>query len=125
MTDYETDDDVFPIGNDELPVTRRLLSSTSAHFLDQEFPVRTPLLPETVDLQRVQNLDPALALASPLLPDLVDPNKAQNLDLALAELDTEELQVTPARQDRTGNPPATGQLRRSISYYYTSHIILS
>ena len=113
VTDYETDDDVFPTGNDELPVTRRLLSSTSAHFLDPGFPVRTPLLPETVDLQRVQNLDPVLALASPLLPDLVDPSRAQNLDLALAELDIEDPQVTPARQDRAENPPATGQLRRS------------
>ena len=58
-------------------------------------------------MDRVQNLNPALALATPFLPDLVDPNQAQNLDLALAELDPEEL------QDRTENPPATHNLRRS------------
>ena len=113
VTDCETDDDVFPPCKNALPTTRRLLSSTSAHFLDPEFPVITPVLPETVNLERVQNLDPALALASPLLPDLVDLNQAQNLDLALAELDLEELQATPVRQDREENPPTTGQLRRS------------
>ena len=66
-----------------------------------------------MNLERVQNLDPALALASPLLPDLVDLNQAQNLNLALAELDREDLEATPVRQDREVNPPTTGQLRRS------------
>ena len=74
VTDSGTDDDDFPNDKDELQTTRRLLSSTSANFLDPEFPVRTPLLPETVNLERVQNLNPALELATALLPDLVDPN---------------------------------------------------
>ena len=112
-TDSEANDDVFVPDKDEPQTTRRLIFPKSANFLEPEFPIRTPLLPETVDLERVQNLNPALALATPFLPDLVDPNQAQNLDLALAELDLEELQVTPERQDRTENPPATHNLRRS------------
>ena len=76
---------------DVSPRTRRLLSSTSAHFLDEEPNIRTPLLPETVDLSRVQNLDPALALTAPFLPELVNPNQAQNLDLAFAEINLEGL----------------------------------
>ena len=113
VTDCETDDDVFLPCKDALPTTKRLLSSTSAHFLDQELHAITPVLPETVNLEQVQNLGPALALASPLLPDLVDLNQAQNLNLALAELDREDLEATPVRQDREVNPPTTGQLRRS------------
>ena len=45
-----------------------------------------PVLPETVDLTRVQDLSDALVLTAPLLPELVDPNRPQHLDLALAEL---------------------------------------
>ena len=45
------------------------------------------VLPETVNLSRVQNLDDVLSLTAPLLPELVDPGRTQHLDLALAELD--------------------------------------
>ena len=106
VTSSDSDDDV-------LPPARRLLSSTSAHFLDAEPSIQTPLLPETVELSRVQSLDPALALTAPFLPELVNLNQAQNLDLALAEINLEDLQFTPDRQDQHRNPPETAGLRRS------------
>ena len=51
-----------------------------------EVRLKNPVLPETVNLSRVQNLDDVLSLTAPLLPELVDPGRAQHLDLALAEL---------------------------------------
>ena len=109
----DDDDDVFT------PPTCRLKRS-GAFRRKVSPPTRidiNPVLPETVDLIRVQNVNDALSLTAPLLPELVDLNRPQHLGLALAELPQEvqeDIHEIPNQELPRENTHPSPEPRRSL-----------